>query len=63
MKKLFLLSLLVLTAALSCAALAEAADTAPAPITGNIEEGSYEALIKENGYFADLVARQRLGAA
>ena len=28
-----------------------------------IEEGSYEALIKENGYFADLVARQRLGAA
>ena len=28
-----------------------------------IEEGSYEALIKENGYFADLVARQRLDAA
>lgn len=41
MKKLFLLSLLVLTVALSCAAFAETADTAPAPITGNIEEGSY----------------------
>ena len=25
-----------------------------------IEEGTYEALIKKNGYFADLVARQRL---
>ncbi|MBR6187307.1 MAG: ATP-binding cassette domain-containing protein, partial [Clostridia bacterium] len=28
-----------------------------------IEEGTYEALIEKNGYFAELVARQRLDAA